>query len=98
MLASMGTRDRLSLVTFEVGIGGRVRKTPFLSVAKGQSRNRLEKFVDEIGVRGDGADGLVGLGPDEFLVRGSKEEKTDVVTAVNHGRFSVLFLINCVLM
>ncbi|KAJ6518820.1 Pleckstrin homology domain-containing protein [Mycena sanguinolenta] len=82
-LASMGNKDRLSLVTFEVGQSGRVRRTPFLSVNKAQSRQRLEKFIDEIGVRID--DGM-----DEFLVRGSKEEKTDVVTAVNHGLDVVL--------
>lgn len=81
MLASMGQKDRLSLVTFEVGIGGRVRKTPFLSVNKAQSRARLEKFVDELGMRFDENHGQ----HDEFLVRGSKDEKTDVVTAVNHG-------------
>ncbi|KAJ7890518.1 Pleckstrin homology domain-containing protein [Mycena olivaceomarginata] len=68
-LASMGSKDR---------IDGRVRRTPFLSVTKAQSRQRLEKFIDEIGVRVDEA-------ADEFLVRGSKDEKTDVVTAVNHG-------------
>ena len=31
VLASLSSRDRLSLVTFEVGLGGPVRKTPFLS-------------------------------------------------------------------
>jgi hypothetical protein len=81
-LASMGSKDRLSLVTFEVGQSGRVRRTPFLSVTKAQSQQRLEKFIDEIGVRVDEA-------ADEFLVRGSKDEKTDVVTAVNHGVFSL---------
>ncbi|KAJ7247653.1 Pleckstrin homology domain-containing protein [Mycena haematopus] len=82
-LASMGNKDRLSLVTFEVGQSGRVRRTPFLGVSKAQSRQRLEKFIDEIGVRVDDA-------TDEFLVRGSKDEKTDVVTAVNHGLDVVL--------
>ena len=47
-------------------------------VGRQQSRRRLEKFIDETGVR------LEEL-KDEFLVRGSKDEKTDVVTAVNHG-------------
>ncbi|PPQ91875.1 hypothetical protein CVT25_000750 [Psilocybe cyanescens] len=83
LVASLGPKDRLSLVTFEVGIGGRVRKCPFLSLGKGQSRQRLEKFIDELGVRLDESQ-------DEFLVRGSKEEKTDVVTAVNHGLDVVL--------
>ncbi|KAJ3524112.1 hypothetical protein NMY22_g11149 [Coprinellus aureogranulatus] len=83
IVASLGKKDRLSLVTFEVGQGGRVRKTPFLLAGKDVSRRRLEKFVDEIGVRLD-------EGQDEFLVRGSKDEKTDVVTAVNHGLDVVL--------
>ncbi|KAJ7091374.1 Pleckstrin homology domain-containing protein [Mycena belliarum] len=83
LLASMATKDRLSLVTFEVGASGRVRRTPFLSTGKSQSRTRLEKFIDETGARIEDA-------ADEFLVRGSKEEKTDVVTAVNHGLDVVL--------
>lgn len=78
ILASLGTKDRLSLVTFEVGSGGRVRKTPYLCVGKAHSRGRLSKFIDEIGRQDEGQE-------DEFLVRASKEEKTDVVTAVNHG-------------
>ena len=78
ILASLGTKDRLSLVTFEVGPGGRVRKTPYLCVGKALSRGRLSKFIDEIARLDEGQE-------DEFLVRASKEEKTDVVTAVNHG-------------
>jgi Pleckstrin homology domain len=78
ILASLTPKDRLSLVTFEVGPSGKVRKTPFLSTGKTQSRNRLEKFVNDLGVK-------VEEGQDEFLVKGSKDEKTDVVTAVNHG-------------
>lgn len=79
IIASLAPKDRLSLVTFEVGTAGRVRKTPFLCLGKAQSRARLEKFVDGLGAR------AVEEGVDEFLVRGSKDEKTDVVTAVNHG-------------
>ncbi|KAI5123521.1 hypothetical protein M0805_006681 [Coniferiporia weirii] len=82
VLASLGPKDRLSFVTFEVGPGGRVRKTPFLSIGRAQSRARLLAFVNETSNR-DGAG-------DEFLVRGAKEEKTDVVTAVNHGLDVVL--------
>ncbi|EIM86591.1 uncharacterized protein STEHIDRAFT_79088 [Stereum hirsutum FP-91666 SS1] len=88
IIASLSIRDRLSLVTFEVGMGGKVRKTPFLSLGRTQSRARLAKFVDEIGVRKEDVQG--GEFEDEFLVRGSKEEKTDVVTAVNHGLDVVL--------
>ncbi|KAG6334666.1 hypothetical protein ID866_4415, partial [Astraeus odoratus] len=84
VLASLGTKDRLSLVTFEVGTGGRVRRTPYLCVGRMQSRERLQKFIDEI-ARSD-EPGL----EDEFLVRASKDEKTDVVTAVNHGLDVVL--------
>ncbi|KAJ2930829.1 hypothetical protein H1R20_g6248, partial [Candolleomyces eurysporus] len=83
LVASLGKKDRLSVVTFEVGPGGRVRKTPFLNVGRDISRRRLEKFIDETGLRLD-------ENQDEFLVRGSKEEKTDVVTAVNHGLDVVL--------
>lgn len=81
IIASLGPRDRLSFVTFEVGVGGAVRKTPFLSPGRAQSRTRLGKFVDEIGFRPDEGQAF----EDEFAIRGNKEEKTDVVTAVNHG-------------
>ena len=77
LLASLASKDRLSLVTFEVGMGGRVRRTPFLSVGKPGSRQRLSKFIEDIGRREEFGD--------EFLVRGSSDEKTDVVTAVNNG-------------
>ncbi|KAJ7281499.1 Pleckstrin homology domain-containing protein [Mycena rebaudengoi] len=83
MLASLASKDRLSIVTFEVGTTGRVRRTPFLYVGKAQSRARLEKFIDEVGLR-------IEESQDEFLIRGSKDEKTDVVTAVNHGLDVVL--------
>ncbi|KAH9050904.1 Pleckstrin homology domain-containing protein [Lactarius deliciosus] len=86
ILASLGPRDRLSFVTFEVGAGGAVRKTPFLSPGRTQSRARLGKFIDEIGFRPEEGQTF----EDEFVVRGSKEEKTDVVTAVNHGLDVVL--------
>ncbi|KZV66290.1 hypothetical protein PENSPDRAFT_689085 [Peniophora sp. CONT] len=85
VLASLAPRDRLSLVTFEVGIGGPVRKTPFLSVGRTQSRARLGKFVDETGVREDERST-----EDEFAVKGQRDEKTDVVTAVNHALDVVL--------
>jgi hypothetical protein len=81
VIASLGPRDRLSCVTFEVGVGGAVRKTPFLSPGRPQSRDRLRKFVDEIGFRPEENKAF----EDEFAVRGNKDDKTDVVTAVNHG-------------
>jgi hypothetical protein len=83
VVASLGPKDRLSLVTFEVGVGGRVRKCPFLSVTKAQSRQRLEKFINELDAR-------LEENQDEFLVREAKEEKTDVVTAVNNGMSSFI--------
>jgi hypothetical protein len=79
LIASLSQRDRLSLVTFEVGVQGKVRKTPFLSLGRAQSRMRLQKFVDTVAERQEGY-------VDEFLVRSGKDEKIDVVTAVNHGR------------
>ncbi|ESK96489.1 von willebrand ring finger domain-containing protein [Moniliophthora roreri MCA 2997] len=92
IVASLGQRDRISLVTFEVGIGGRVRKTPFLMPSKAQSRARLEKFISELGVRRNDDEGGTGQqgGHDEFSVRVNKDEKTDVVTAVNHALDTVL--------
>lgn len=79
VIGSLGAKDRLSLVTFEVGVGGKVRKTPFLNIGKAHSRARLIKFVDEIAMKDE-----PGF-EDEFLVR-AQDEKTDVVTAVNHSQ------------
>ncbi|KAG7093702.1 hypothetical protein E1B28_007357 [Marasmius oreades] len=97
IMASLSQKDRLSLVTFEVGVGGRVRKTPFLSVTKGHSKARLEKFVADLISRRpemetgfSGVSSREGLSQDEFLVRSNKDEKSDVVTAVNHGLDVVL--------
>lgn len=88
VLGQLGARDRLSLVTFEVGPGGRVRKSPFLCPGRKDGRRRLQGFVD--GILGpDEGDGKR-ADDDEFLVRNANEEKTDVVTAVNHGLDVVL--------
>lgn len=76
VIASMGSKDRLSIVSFEVGPQGRVRKTPFLCLGRSQSQKRLSMFVDTLSDRKDG---------DEFFIPSGKDEKTDVVTAVNHG-------------
>jgi len=83
VVGSLQPKDRLSLVTFEVGISGRVRKTPYLMIGRAQSKHRLLKFIEEIGLRLEDEQ-------DEFLIGGSKEEKTDVVTAVNHGGYQLL--------
>jgi hypothetical protein len=78
IIASMGSKDRISIVTFEVGVQGRIRKTPFLSLGRAQSRQRLANFVDTLTDRNE---------HDEFFQPVGREEKTDVVTAVNHGAF-----------
>ncbi|EJU03476.1 hypothetical protein DACRYDRAFT_21059 [Dacryopinax primogenitus] len=80
ILGNMGPRDRLSFVTFEVGLQGRIRRTPFLSPGKSTSKRRLEAFIA----------GMAKDGNDEFLVPPTKEEKTDVVTAVNNALDVVL--------
>ena len=76
VLSTLGSRDRLSLVTFEVGIQGRVRKTPFLCPSRAQSKKQLTDFIETLARREP---------DDEFLVPVGKDEKTDVVMAVNHG-------------
>ncbi|KAH8833007.1 Pleckstrin homology domain-containing protein [Flagelloscypha sp. PMI_526] len=90
MIGSLGGngKDRISLVTFEVGNGGRVRKTGFLAV--GRSSSRLHNFVDGIKWCGDSQSGQQNEDDDQWTVKGSREEKTDVVTAVNHALDVVL--------
>lgn len=114
VIGSLGARDRLSLVTFEVGVGGKIRKTPFLRIGRGMGRERLGRFVEQIAFSGtrriieedDGDDDErngAGGGEEEYLVRTGKDEKTDVVTGVNHGalqrrqlRFLTLFFLTLV--
>jgi hypothetical protein len=77
VLATMGPKDRISLVTCEVGHDGVTRKTPFLNTTRYESRRRLEAFVEGIG---DGS-----TENDEFETKPGNDEKQDVVTAVNIG-------------
>ncbi|KAG8963608.1 hypothetical protein FRC03_002803 [Tulasnella sp. 419] len=100
VIANLGTKDRLSIVTFQVGVGGKVRKTPFLRLGRSLGKERLARFVDSItfggeNTNGNGGDdeksvGSGGAGEDEFAVRTGKDEKTDVVTGVNHALDTVL--------
>lgn len=96
IIASLGGRDRLSVVTFEAGIGGRVRRTPFLCPGRPQGLVRLKRFVEGIGVpppitsHGFDTAPPAAANEDEFLIRTPRDEKTDVVTAVNHALDIVL--------
>jgi hypothetical protein len=93
VMASLGPRDRLSIVTFEIGVGGRIRKTPFLRVGgNGGGGLRLAKFIDTMGdafnvQQQQDPYGNVEIPEDEFLAKTNKNEKTDVVTAVNFGKY-----------
>ncbi|WVR09056.1 hypothetical protein IAU60_006117 [Kwoniella sp. DSM 27419] len=84
VLALMGPKDRVSLVTCEMGTNGLVRKTPFLSPHRYESRRRLEGFIDIIG------SGRTTDIKDDFEVSVGREERFDVVTAVNVGLDVVL--------
>ncbi|KAG9088359.1 hypothetical protein FRC06_002076 [Ceratobasidium sp. 370] len=88
LVASLGPRDRLALVTFQAGKNGRVRKTPFLSLGKPGSVARLSGFIESTAARTGEENFNDGL--DEFWVKTGKDEVVDVVTAVNHGLDSVL--------
>jgi len=82
VLATLGPRDRVSLVSAEMGANGVVRKTPFLNPTKYESRRRLEAFVD-----------LLGSGRqfnDDFEVTTGPDDKMDVVTAMNVALDGVL--------
>ncbi|KAJ1307082.1 hypothetical protein OPQ81_001201 [Rhizoctonia solani] len=83
LVASLGPRDRLSLVTFQVGKSGRVRKTPFLCIGRPASVSRLSGFVESMSNPPQES-------ADQFAVKSTKDEVVDVVTAVNHGLDTVL--------
>ena len=75
VLALMGSKDRIALVVCEMGSNGVVRRTPFLNTTRYDSRQRLEAFVE-----------LIGQGHvdnDDFEVSVGRDEKQDVVTAMN---------------
>ncbi|WWC91194.1 uncharacterized protein L201_006136 [Kwoniella dendrophila CBS 6074] len=74
-LSLLGPQDRISIVTCEMGANGIVRKTPFLSPCRYESRKRLEAFVETLGSGREEKD--------EFQVQVGREERFDVVTAVN---------------
>lgn len=81
-LALLGPKDRISLVSCEMGVNGTLRKTPFLSTTRYESRKRLETFVETLGAGK--------LENDEFEVLPGGDEKLDVVTAMNVGLDVVL--------
>ncbi|KAJ9109839.1 hypothetical protein QFC19_001818 [Naganishia cerealis] len=84
---SLGPRDRLSLVTYEHGLGGSVRKTHFFSPGRIEGRRKLEKFIAQIASRPeDGKEATL----DEFMVATDKETKTDMISGVNVGLDTVL--------
>lgn len=82
LLALLGPKDRISLVSCEMGVNGTLRKTPFLTITRYESRKRLEAFVETLGAGK--------LENDEFEVLIGSDEKLDVVTAVNVGLDVVL--------
>ncbi|WWC64019.1 uncharacterized protein I303_106625 [Kwoniella dejecticola CBS 10117] len=75
ILALLGPKDRISLVTCEMGVNGIARKTPFLTPCRYESRKRLEAFVETLGSGREAKD--------DFEVQVGREERYDVVTAVN---------------
>jgi len=75
VLSLLGPSDRIALVACEMGYNGTVRRTPFLKTSRCESRKRLEAFVETLGTgRSEN---------DDFEVQVGREEKNDVVTAVN---------------
>ncbi|KAL1407629.1 hypothetical protein Q8F55_007062 [Vanrija albida] len=75
VLSCMGPKDRVAFVATELGAQGVVRKTPLLNATHHDSRKRLEGFIDGLGIGK--------IDDDEFEVEIGKDERPDVVTAVN---------------
>jgi hypothetical protein len=80
IIANVGPRARISVVTYSVGEGtsGVLRKTPFLHVGKRESRSRLVKVVQELGQEEGDEDG-------GFSMIDHKEDRVNVGSAVNLG-------------
>jgi len=75
LLAHVGPRTRISIVTYTAGEGSRgiLRKTPFIAVGKADGKTRLEKAVSEIGAEGQESTAMID----------HQEERVNVVTACN---------------
>lgn len=81
---SLGPSDRLSIVTYEHGSGGRVRKTPFVAVGRVTGHNKMNKFLASIGPDTT-AVSQAESDNDEFAVAVENEGSTDMITGVNVG-------------
>jgi hypothetical protein len=76
VMSKMAARDRLSIVTYESGQDGVIRKTPFLAVGRdGDGRRKLLDLVASMGADDD-----------RYVVPLHGEERSDVVSAVNVGQ------------
>jgi hypothetical protein len=82
---SLGPSDRVSIVTYEHGSGGRVRKTPFIAVGRVAGHNKMNKFLASLGSNITAADIQAESDNDEFAVPVDKEGSTDMITGVNVG-------------
>lgn len=85
----LGPYDRLSIVTYEHGTGGLVRKTPFLSPGRLEGRNKLERYLSTLGLDAT-KDTQPDMDSDGFTVPMDREARTDMVTGVNIGLDKVL--------
>ena len=90
IMSTLGPRDRLSVVTYENGPGGVIRKTPFLAVGReGRGKWRMLEMLETIGgeqqVQQEDSDDESGGGGRGFVVPLHRDEKADVVSAVNVG-------------
>ncbi|GAA6047133.1 hypothetical protein JCM3770_006917 [Rhodotorula araucariae] len=75
VVAHVGPRTRLSIVTYSAGEGDRasLRKTPFIAVGKPEGRRRLDEVVRELGCDAGALGSMLE----------HKEERVNVVTACN---------------
>jgi len=75
VVAHVGPRTRLSIVTYSSGEGARasLRKTPFIAVGKLDGRARLDQVVRELGCAPEGLTSMLE----------HQEERVNVVTACN---------------
>jgi hypothetical protein len=85
----LGPYDRLSIVTYQHGIGGSVTRTPFLSPGRAEGRNKLQRYLAALG--GNlGKDVQGGSDNDHFSVPSDAETKIDIVAGVNYGLDRIL--------
>ncbi|PWN50852.1 hypothetical protein IE53DRAFT_75830 [Violaceomyces palustris] len=87
IVSNLGTRDRVALVAYTIGVEGEVRRTALLNTGRDQSKRALDAFLEGVGKPSrNSGDPFV----EDVHRLGGSSERIDTITAVNVGLDIVL--------